>query len=453
MDGLKRKAIETNNPIQKAYNMDLRAQLDSEIARAFYSGGFPFHYARNPYYNKSYTMASEFNLSSYVPPTYNALRTTLLQKKELMLRENGPMFLKAVKYEGEIKDKFHLATLMREVIMEAAGMIIEASFPYIFWTPCVVHTLNLALKNIVMPRIVSLIERCMMSAIGLQRFASVTIMVRRFKLQKRSLERLVLCEEWNKPSLHLVYDMWDDMIEKVKNIIYRHEKKELFKESPFYDVVYAILIARWTKSSSPIHCFAHSLNPRYYSYDWLNGAHNRLPPHQDIELSQERNKCIKRYFPDGEARKAVSIEYARFSGHIDIFGNADSIEDRGTMDPKMWWLVHGVSATNIQEIALKLLGQPCSSSCCERNWSTYSFIHSVRRNKILPTRAEDLVYVHTNLRLLSRKSDLYLKGETKLWDVGHDHFDPLDGAEDLEIASLSLDEPEMERMIYEDDDV
>lgn len=30
-----------------------------------------------------------------------------------------------------------------------------------------------------------------------------------------------------KPSLHLIYDIWNDMIEKVKHIIYKHEKKEL----------------------------------------------------------------------------------------------------------------------------------------------------------------------------------------------------------------------------------
>lgn len=68
-------------------------------------------------------------------------------------------------------------------------------------------------------------------------------------------------------------------------------------------------------------------------------------------------------------------ELARFSGQMDIFGIADSIKDTGTEDPKMWWLIHGTSAPNHQKIALKLL-EPCSS-CCERNWSMYSFIHSV----------------------------------------------------------------------------
>ncbi|XP_047339582.1 uncharacterized protein LOC124943061 [Impatiens glandulifera] len=201
--------------------------------------------------------------------------------------------------------------------------------------------------------------------------------------------------------------MWDDVIEKVKNIIYRHEEKELTEGSEFYDVVYAILTDRWTKSSSPLHCLAHSLNPRYYSDTWLSAAPNRIPPHLDIKLSEERNKFLKRYFPSSEARTAVNIEFARFSGQMDIFGCPDSVEERGIMEPRMWWIVRGASATNLQKIALKLLSQPCSSSCCERNWSTYSFIHSIRRNKILPKRAEDLVFVHNNLRLLSRTNEHY----------------------------------------------
>ncbi|KAL4205529.1 hypothetical protein AMTRI_Chr01g137760 [Amborella trichopoda] len=34
---------------------------------------------------------------------------------------------------------------------KSAGLIIEATHPHIFWTPCVVHTLNLALKNLCSP--------------------------------------------------------------------------------------------------------------------------------------------------------------------------------------------------------------------------------------------------------------------------------------------------------------
>ena len=41
----------------------------------------------------------------------------------------------------------------------------------------------------------------------------------------------------------------------------------------------------------------------------------------------------------------------------------------------------------------------------------------MKRNQLGSKKAEDLVYIHTNLRLLSRKDDGYNKGSTKFWDV------------------------------------
>ncbi|KHN07731.1 hypothetical protein glysoja_033116, partial [Glycine soja] len=98
-----------------------------------------------------------------------------------------------------------------------------------------------------------------------------------------------------------------------------------------------------------------------------------------------------------------------------------------------------------------LLAQPCSSSCCERNWSTYSFIHSLKRNKMTPHRAELFFSFHSNLRLLSRNTPQYHQEETKMWDVAGDDFGSLDDCGILEIASLSLDEPELEGVFFNDD--
>ena len=87
-------------------------------------------------------------------------------------------------------------------------------------------------------------------------------------------------------------------------------------------------------------------------------------------------------------------------------------------DSLSWWANHGVSAPLLQQLAYKLLIQPVSSSCCERNWNTYSLIHNIKRNKLATSRAEDLVFVHYNLRLLSRKKEKYINGPSKYWDVG-----------------------------------
>ena len=38
-----------NSPLEKAFNNQCQEQLDSLIARTFYSAGLPFHFAKNPY--------------------------------------------------------------------------------------------------------------------------------------------------------------------------------------------------------------------------------------------------------------------------------------------------------------------------------------------------------------------------------------------------------------------
>lgn len=189
---------------------------------------------------------------------------------------------------------------------------------------------------------------------------------------------------------------------------------------------------------------------RYYHSEWVSQSSNRVPPHQDANISRERNKCLRRYFDDPQERTKVCHEFSDFSSCGGDFASSDSIEDRCNLDAKTWWVMHGSSTPLLQRVALKLLVHPSSSSCCERNWSTYSFIHSLKRNKLDPKRAQDLVYVHTNLRLLSRKDEGYGKGETRLWDISGDAHDPIDGV-GIELAEMSLDEPDLEAMLFLDD--
>ena len=44
----------------------------------------------------------------------------------------------------------------------------------------------------------------------------------------------------------------------------------------------------------------------------------------------------------------------------------------------------------------------------------------MKRNIITPKHVEDLVFVHSNLRLLSRRRVEYTKGDFKKWDIGGD---------------------------------
>ena len=67
-----------------------------------------------------------------------------------------------------------------------------------------------------------------------------------------------------------------------------------------------------------------------------------------------------------------------------------------------------------------------------------------------PAHAEDLVYVHSNLRLLSRRNEEYVNTSTKMWDIAGDSWNDSDihgGAGILKNAALTLDEPELEAMV------
>ncbi|XXG50658.1 hypothetical protein AAC387_Pa02g4622 [Persea americana] len=152
-----------------------------------------------------------------------------------------------------------------------------------------------------------------------------------------------------------------------------------------------------------------------------------------------------------EERTMVNMEFANFLLRMGEFGEYASLHDRYHMDPTSWWAIHGACAPMLQSLAFKLLMQPSSSSCCQRNWSTYSFVHSMRRNKMTPKRAEDLVFIHSNLRLLSRKTPQYMQGETRMWDIAGDTHDSFEDVGVLEVANLSLDKPELETVVFADD--
>ncbi|KAH7668764.1 Ribonuclease H-like protein [Dioscorea alata] len=148
-------------------------------------------------------------------------------------------------------------------------------------------------------------------------FTSVITMLKRFKLIKRGLQAMVISEEWcsykeydiskaTKVKEVILNDSWWDKVDYILSFttpiydmfrVYEIWDTMIAKEkSTFYEVIYAILIDRWTRSSTPLHCMAHSLNPRYYSNEWLNEVPNCLAPHRDAEISVERNKCLRSIF-------------------------------------------------------------------------------------------------------------------------------------------------------------
>jgi hypothetical protein len=53
----------------------------------------------------------------------------------------------------------------------------------------------------------------------------------------------------------------------------------------------------------------------------------------------------------------------------------------------------------LQKLAMRLVSQCASATGCERNWSTFAFIHTKVCNRLTYEKLHKLVYVNYNLRI------------------------------------------------------
>jgi hypothetical protein len=202
-----RPAITTNKrptlgPLEAAFNNQGREVVDEHIARCIYANALAFNLVRSPYWQQMIKAVNEAP-KGYKSPGYEKVRTTLLTSERqfvdrqlqsirdtwaqtgvsivsdgwrdqrnrplinvIAICPQGAMFLKAIDCSGVEKDATFISTILIDAIenvgaqnvvqvitdnaqvCRAAGLIVEGQYDHIFWTPCVVHSLNLMLAKI-----------------------------------------------------------------------------------------------------------------------------------------------------------------------------------------------------------------------------------------------------------------------------------------------------------------
>ena len=66
-----------------------------------------------------------------------------------------------------------------------------------------------------------------------------------------------------------------------------------------------------------------------------------------------------------------------------------------------WWMMNGGDHyTLLQNLAMKILSQCFANSSLERNWIMYKYVHSTICNWLLTDRADKLVYMYCNEKIL-----------------------------------------------------
>ena len=95
----------------------------------------------------------------------------------------------------------------------------------------------------------------------------------------------------------------------------------------------------------------------------------------------------------------------------------------------MWWDTHGSTTPELQTVARMVLAQPASASICERINSEFAFVKDRRRNSLAHSKANKLVGLFHNLRLLKRMRQVTYAEPAIAW------------TDDLEQSSVTKFEP------------
>ncbi|XP_057502746.1 uncharacterized protein LOC130786472 [Actinidia eriantha] len=302
------------NALVSSFNVAERDVADKKAARMFYASGLLFNFARSPYFLKySLTLANN-RLVGYVPPSFDRKRRPLIN---VMAASSGrAMFLKSIDASGNVKDAEYVASLFIQVIKDlgeanvvhivtdnasnykAVERSIEGKYPHIFWTPCVVHSLNLALKSI--------------------------------------------CEPGEK-SLQYAQCMWvSDLVKQVidiRNFILNHGMaNHIFNR---YSSLKLLSVAETRFASSFI--MAKVLWEVKLSLE-------KMVMDSNWKIYREDGNTVA----ETKARK-VYTEYGAFSTGSEYFGQSRVMDVRIFEEPISWWANHGASTPLLQALAFKLL--------------------------------------------------------------------------------------------------
>ncbi|XP_058099814.1 uncharacterized protein LOC131244185 [Magnolia sinica] len=127
---------------------------------------------------------------------------------------------------------------------------------------------------------------------------------------------------------------------------------------------------------------AYFLNPKY---------HYGRNLFEDNSLKRVVHKVYDHLFLDCPGKGTFGSEIVKFRDAVGMFGCHPAMKSRNAMMPCEWWSMYGTDCEVLQQLVVCVLAQTVSSSPCERNWSTFSLIHTNKRNKIGYERLQKLV--------------------------------------------------------------
>jgi len=127
-----------------------------------------------------------------------------------------------------------------------------------------------------------------------------------------------------------------------------------------------IIDERWDKQlHRPLHAAGYFLNPQ---------MHYRPGFKADLEVKRGLMDCLTRMVEDEDEQTLIDVQMDDFKKRAKCFGSPLATRSINLKTPADWWESYGDEYPELQKFAIHILSLTCSSSGCERNWSSFEMV-------------------------------------------------------------------------------
>ncbi|KRH49117.1 hypothetical protein GLYMA_07G133300v4 [Glycine max] len=422
--------------LNQLYKKGDKDKVDDQCAEFWYTSAIPFNVIKNPAFAKFCDMVGRYGVG-YKPPSYHDIREKLLKravaKTDVMLQEFRDEWKKTdiskttdkvLKMLDDVVDFVGEENVVQVITdnaanYKAAGELLMHKRENLYWTSCAAHCIDLIFEDFEKHfkvhqttitkgrRITTYIYgRTMLISImkkftngrdlirpGMTRFATAYLTLACLHELKASLMSMFSSEEWKTSKFGTSQEE-----RKVQNMAL---------DSRFWKNVIMCL-----KVAAPLMVVLRLVDSDVkpamgFIYEEMENAKEKIKcnfNNTKKKVKEGLHMCMRRLVKDAAERKKINLQHVEFHFARGLFSMEEAKDSRKIMQLGEWWEMFGDGTPELRRFAIRVLSLTCSSSGCDRNWSSFEMVHTMRRNRLQQKKMNDLVYVMYNLKLKSKQN-------------------------------------------------
>ncbi|KAL6570316.1 hypothetical protein OROMI_014830 [Orobanche minor] len=345
-------------------------QVKLDIGRCFFENGIPFNVVSTPSFINMCRSLGNFGRDSKPPTTYELSAWILDEEtgvsilsdgwKDIRGRElinfivnnpHGSVFLKSIDASDAVKDAKILCELLDKVVMEvgediiiqvvtnnaanykAAGELLMAKRPRLWWTRCVVHCIDVMLEKI------GDLSQHKIALTNQRRYNHGWVLALMRKYANRELVRLAATRF---ATAYLTLEIG---------------------KMPGMGFLYGVM----NKAKEDI---ARKLGGG-------EGCDDDFSTHPEVKVGLLTR--MAKLYPDPRVQEKNDLQMDAFRRRKGLFGFETAKRTCKKCSLVDWWLQYGDGTPELQGFVVRILSLTCSSSACERNYSTFNQLRWLKK--------------------------------------------------------------------------